>query len=90
MATIRISEADAARDFASLMASVRAGSEVMIESNEPPVAIVHTPVHPARAFEEAVALLPERLAAVMDEDFAHDVENAIAAHREALNLPFWD
>jgi antitoxin (DNA-binding transcriptional repressor) of toxin-antitoxin stability system len=90
MATIRISETDAARDFASLMARVRAGAEVMIESNEPPVAIVRTPVHPARTFEKAVALLPERLAARMDEDFAHDVENAIAGHREALNPPFWD
>jgi antitoxin (DNA-binding transcriptional repressor) of toxin-antitoxin stability system len=90
MATIRISEADAARDFASLMARVRAGAEVIIESDAPPVTIVRTPVQPARTFEEAVALLSEESAAVMDEEFARDVATAISAHREPLNPPAWE
>ena len=35
---IRISEAEAASDFASLMARVRSGAEVVIEDNARPVA----------------------------------------------------
>ncbi|HEX4030613.1 MAG TPA: hypothetical protein VHX20_09635 [Terracidiphilus sp.] len=90
MATIHISEADAARDFAGLMARVRAGAEVVIESDALPVAIIRTPAQPGRSFEEAIALLPEDSTAVMDEGFARDVEAAIAAHREPLNPPSWD
>jgi hypothetical protein len=38
---IRISEAEAASDFAGLLARVRAGMEVVIESGKLPVAVVH-------------------------------------------------
>ena len=46
---IHISEAEAASDFASLMARVRSGAEVVIEDNARPVAVVrpaepHAPV----------------------------------------------
>jgi|HubBroStandDraft_5_1064220.scaffolds.fasta_scaffold211786_2 antitoxin (DNA-binding transcriptional repressor) of toxin-antitoxin stability system len=90
MATFHISEEDAARDFAGLMARVRSGAEVVIESDASPVAVIRTPVQSARTFEEAIALLPEDSAAVMDEGFAQDVEAAVAAHREPLNPPSWD
>jgi antitoxin (DNA-binding transcriptional repressor) of toxin-antitoxin stability system len=90
MATVRISEADAARDFERLLAQVRAGAEVIIESNAAPIAIMRIPAPPARTFEEALALLPEESAAQMDEGFARDVESAIAAHRETLNPPSWE
>ena len=47
---IHISEAEAARDFAALMARVRAGEEIVIESGDLPVAVIHaldsaTPLH---------------------------------------------
>ena len=90
MATYRISEAEASRDFAGLLARVRAGAEVVIESDASPVAILHAPPTSGRTFEEAIALLPENSTAVMDADFARDVEAAIAAHREPLNPPIWD
>jgi antitoxin (DNA-binding transcriptional repressor) of toxin-antitoxin stability system len=90
MATFHISEADAARDFAGLMARVRAGVEVVIESDASPVAIIHTPLPLSRTLEEAVALLAEDSTAVMDESFARDVEAAIAYHREPMNPPSWD
>ena len=38
---IYISEAEAASDFAALLARVRAGTEVIIEHNDQPIAIVH-------------------------------------------------
>ena len=90
MATFRISESEAARDFAGLIARVRAGAEVIIESGALPVAVLHMAGPPSRTLEEAVALLPDDSSAVMDEGFARDVEVAIAAHREPLNPPSWD
>jgi antitoxin (DNA-binding transcriptional repressor) of toxin-antitoxin stability system len=38
---IRISEAEAASDFAGLLARVRAGAEVVIESGNLAVAVIH-------------------------------------------------
>jgi antitoxin (DNA-binding transcriptional repressor) of toxin-antitoxin stability system len=90
MATFHISEADAARDFAGLMARVRAGAEVVIESGASPIAVLRASTPPRRTIEECLALLPEGSPAVMDESFAKDVESAIAAHREPLNAPNWD
>jgi antitoxin (DNA-binding transcriptional repressor) of toxin-antitoxin stability system len=90
MATFRISEADAARDFSRLLARVRAGEEVVIESDRFPIAIMHLPAPAPRTIEEAIALLPDDSKAVMDEEFARDVEGAITAHREPLNPPAWN
>jgi antitoxin (DNA-binding transcriptional repressor) of toxin-antitoxin stability system len=90
MATIHISEADAARDFAGLLARVRAGAEIVIESGTAPVAVLRAPAPLRRSIEECIALLPEDSAATIDEDFARDVQEAVAAHREPLNPPAWD
>jgi len=38
--TIHVSDAEAARDFAALLAQVRAGAEVIIEHDERPVAVM--------------------------------------------------
>jgi antitoxin (DNA-binding transcriptional repressor) of toxin-antitoxin stability system len=40
MAVIHISEAEAARDFAGLLARVRAGAEIVIENGAQPVAVL--------------------------------------------------
>ena len=89
---IHISEEDAARDFAGLMARVRAGAEVVIETEggKLPVAVIHSPAPPRRTISESIALLPEDSTAVMDADFARDVEAAIESHREPLEPPAWD
>jgi antitoxin (DNA-binding transcriptional repressor) of toxin-antitoxin stability system len=83
---IHISEAEAASDFAGLLARVRAGAEVVIESGKLPVAI-HAPSPPRRTISECIALLPEDSTAVMDADFAKDIEAAIESHREPLEPP---
>jgi antitoxin (DNA-binding transcriptional repressor) of toxin-antitoxin stability system len=90
VATNRISDAEAARDFAGLLARVRAGEEIVIESGAHPVAVIHSPATPRRSIEEVIASLPEDSPAIIDEDFARDVEAAIAAHPEPLNPPSWD
>jgi antitoxin (DNA-binding transcriptional repressor) of toxin-antitoxin stability system len=90
MGTVRISEDEAARDFAGLMAYVRAGTEVVIESGAQPIAVLHTPAPPRRTIEECIAMLPADSAATIDEDFASDVRAAVTAHPEPLNPPAWD
>jgi antitoxin (DNA-binding transcriptional repressor) of toxin-antitoxin stability system len=90
MAVIHISESEAASDFAGLLARVRAGAEVIIEHGSTPVAVLRTPPPPRRSIEECIAMLPESSTAILDEDFAHDVDDAIAAHREPLHPPAWD
>ena len=89
MATIHISAAEAARDFTALLAHVRAGAEVIIEDGSLTVAVLHTPAPPHRSIEECIALLAEDSPATIDEDFARDVAEAVATHREPLNPPAW-
>src|ERR1700722_15454638 len=79
MATIHISAAEAARNFTALLAQVRAGAEVIIEDGPLTVAVLHTPTQPRRSIEECIALLPEDSPATIDEGFARDVAEAVAA-----------
>jgi len=87
---IHISEAEAASDFAGVLARVRAGAEIVIESGKLPVAVIHAPIPPRRTISECIALLPQDSKAVMDADFAKDVEAAIESHREPLAPPSWE
>jgi len=92
MATIHIPETEAARNFAAVMAHVRAGADVAIEDHGETVALVCRPVkRPGLLLSEIIARLEARgSTATVDEEFARDVEAAIAAHPEPLNPPIWD
>jgi antitoxin (DNA-binding transcriptional repressor) of toxin-antitoxin stability system len=90
MAVIHISEAEAAHDFASLISRVRDGAEIVIENDMLPVSVIRKPEPRRRSIEECIALLPQSSTAIVDEDFARDVEMAVAAHRESLNPSAWD
>ncbi len=88
---IHISEAEAAKDFASLMSRVRAGAEVVIEKDARPVAVVTSAEPTVRLLSESLRLARLRAStATLDGGFAKDVEEAIESHREPLNPPAWD
>lgn len=88
---IRISDVEAASDFASLLAHVRAGAEVVIENDSRPVAVLHPAEPSVRLLSESLRLAREHgSTATLDEDFAKDVEAAVESHREPLNPPAWD
>lgn len=105
MATIQISEADAARDFPGLMAHVRAGTEIVIESEARAVAIVRPagdefPGSPTtgefrpRLLSESIALAKKHAEELgceprMDPDFAADLEEIIN-NRKPWNPPAWE
>lgn len=89
---IHISEADAASEFSSLMARVRAGAEVVIENDARPVAVLRSAeAHPGRLLSESIALAEAHGSTVtLDGEFAGDLEEIINSHREPLNPPAWD
>ncbi len=82
--------AEAASDFAGLLARVRAGAEIVIENDKEPVAVIHAPAPARRSLSECIALLPEKSTATIDADFAKDVKAAVEGHREPLEPPAWD
>jgi antitoxin (DNA-binding transcriptional repressor) of toxin-antitoxin stability system len=93
--TLRITEAELARDISGVLAKVREGAEVIVEQDHRPVAVIKTPQGPGRKLSECIALAKAyeaRLgyAPVPDADFAADVQAAIDAHHEPLNPPSWD
>jgi antitoxin (DNA-binding transcriptional repressor) of toxin-antitoxin stability system len=91
---IHISEEEAAKDFAKLLARVRAGAEVVIEHDSQPVAVVH-PAPPARrSISECIALARAHEeetgeAPVLDSDFAADLKEVLA-RRQPWNPPAWE
>lgn len=88
---IQISEEDAASDFASLMASVRAGAEVIIEENARPVAILQPAEPSVRLLSESLRLAREHAStATLDEGFSKDLAAAVESHQEPLDPPAWD
>jgi hypothetical protein len=91
MATIHIPESEAARDFAVVMAHVDKGSEVVIERNEQPVAVIHSPARrPGMLLSEMLERAKARgSTATLDGDFGRDLEDVINSHLEPLDTP-WD
>jgi antitoxin (DNA-binding transcriptional repressor) of toxin-antitoxin stability system len=89
--TIHVSEAEAASDFAKLLKRVRAGAEVVIESDKLPIAVVRPAEPRVRLLSESLRLAREHAStATIDSDFARDVEAAIDSHREPLDPHAWD
>jgi antitoxin (DNA-binding transcriptional repressor) of toxin-antitoxin stability system len=81
--TIHVSEAEAADDFAKQLERVRAGAEVVIESDKLPIAVVRPAEPRIRLLSESLRLAREHAStATLDSDFARDVEAGIDSHRE--------
>ena len=89
--TIRITEAELARDIHAVLARVQEGVEIVVEQDHRAVAVIKAPLVKGRKISEVTAALEASGAnAVIDEDFARDVEEGIKAHREPWNPPSWD
>jgi antitoxin (DNA-binding transcriptional repressor) of toxin-antitoxin stability system len=91
---IHISEAEAASDFAALMARVRAGAEIIIENGERPVAVLHAAEPVRRTISECIALAEAHAKELgyeptLDPDFAADVREIINS-RKPRDLSAWD
>lgn len=89
--TVHVTDAELARDVRAVLAKVRQGVEVVIEQDSRPVAVLKPPEVKGRRISEVIAALEASGAsAVVDEDFARDVQAGINAHREPWNPPSWE
>lgn len=89
---IHISEEEAARNFAHLLARVRAGAEVVIDGREPVVvSMLSVNGQAGRLLSESIVLAEAHGSTVtLDGDFGRDLEAIINSHREPLTPPAWD
>jgi prevent-host-death family protein len=90
MAVTHISEADAERDFAGLLARVRAGEEIVIEKEASPAVVLRVAAErPLRRLSESLRLAREHGSAIsLDGGFARDLEAIISSHPEPLENPW--
>jgi antitoxin (DNA-binding transcriptional repressor) of toxin-antitoxin stability system len=91
MGMVRISEADLARDLHAVLAKVQQGIEVIVEQDHRPAAVIKPSQPAGRMISEVVSDLKSRgSTAVIDDDFALDVEEGIQAHRQPWHPPSLD
>jgi antitoxin (DNA-binding transcriptional repressor) of toxin-antitoxin stability system len=97
MAVVHMSEAELARDLHAVLIGVQQGTEVVIEQDHVPVAVIKPSpsVRPGRTLRECIALAKayeEKLgyAPVPDADFARDVQAGIDSRRDSFEPPSWD
>lgn len=89
--TLRITEAELARDVHAVLAKVQEGVEVIVEQDHRPVAAIRQPFPKGRLLSESIALAEARgVSAVLDEGFMNDVEEGIAERNTPWNPPVWE
>lgn len=88
--TVHMTEAELARDVHAVLEKVRQGVEVVIERGNRPVAVLKAHSSGRKISDVIAALEADGASAVLDEDFARDVEDGIKSHREPWHPPSWD
>jgi prevent-host-death family protein len=91
---IHISEAEAASNFADLLARVRAGAEVVIESGTAPVAVLRPAEPHGRLLSESLRLARQHAQDMgyeptLDPGFAADLEEIIKS-RKPREISSWE
>jgi antitoxin (DNA-binding transcriptional repressor) of toxin-antitoxin stability system len=90
MAQVHMTEAEVTKNFAGVLERLRQGTEVVVEQDHRPVAIISPPKGPGRPIDECIALAKEcGSGATLDEDFARTLEDLIA-ERRPLDASVWD
>jgi antitoxin (DNA-binding transcriptional repressor) of toxin-antitoxin stability system len=94
MAQLHMSEAELARDLHAVLEKVRQGTEVVVEDDHRPVAILRPADPPRRTVSECIAVAEQRekergYPVTLDPDFAADVDE-IVRNRKPWNPPSWD
>lgn len=91
MATLRITEAELARDVQAVLARVEEGVEVIVERDHRPVAVIRSPQRSGRLISEVLRQAQERNSTVtLDPEFGKDLEAVIASHQQPWNPPSWE
>ncbi|MGI8742918.1 MAG: type II toxin-antitoxin system Phd/YefM family antitoxin [Bryobacteraceae bacterium] len=91
MDTVHITESELVRDVRAVLDRVQSGTEIVIERDARPVAVMKPAASTARKMSEIlVAMEVSGASGIVDPDFACDVEEGIAWHNEPWNPPSWD
>jgi antitoxin (DNA-binding transcriptional repressor) of toxin-antitoxin stability system len=91
MATVRITEAELARDLHAVLAKVQQGVEVVVEQDHRPVAVIRPPQRSGRPVSEILREARQRNSTVtLDEEFGKDLEAIIAGQQQPWNPPSWE
>jgi antitoxin (DNA-binding transcriptional repressor) of toxin-antitoxin stability system len=91
MGTVHMTESELERDLHAVLAKVQEGLEVVVEQDHRPIAVIKPSKPAGRMISEILAHLKERgSTAVIDDDFARDIEDGINAQRQPWNPPSWD
>ena len=87
---MHISEAELVREIASLLDRVQSGTEIVIERDAKPIAVLRAAEPRRRKLSEIAAALPKNSTATVDPNFEADVQAFIDCHREPLRSAEWD
>lgn len=91
MATLRITEAELARDVHAVLAKVQEGVEVIVEQDHRPVATIKLPKRSGRLISECIASArASGSKAMLDAGFGKDVEEGIKERSRPWDPPSWD
>ena len=91
MATVRMTEAELARDIHAVLEKVQEGVEVIVEQDHRAVAVIRPALPPGRLLSECIAMAEARgTTAIPDEGFMKDVAQGIAERSKPWNPPDWE
>jgi hypothetical protein len=91
MGTLRISEAELARDPYAILAKVEEGLDVVVERDHRPVATIRATKRSGRPISECIASAKASGSkVVLDGGFGNDVEDGIRERSQPWNPPPWD
>jgi antitoxin (DNA-binding transcriptional repressor) of toxin-antitoxin stability system len=86
-----MTEDEVVKDIVAVLAKVRQGVEIVIEQDHRTVAFIKPSNPEGRMISEVIAELKRRgSSAMIDDDFARDIEEGINAHRQPWNPPSWE
>ena len=85
MTTVRVTEAELARDVRAVLEKVAQGNEVIIEQEDHrPVAVISLPHRTGRPITEILSEARRRnLTVTLDDDFGKDLEEIIASQQNS-------
>jgi antitoxin (DNA-binding transcriptional repressor) of toxin-antitoxin stability system len=91
MGTLRITEAELARDIHAILAKVQQGVEVVVEQNHRAVATIKPSARTGRPISACIASAKASGSQVtLDGGFGKDVEDGIRERSQPWNPPSWD
>jgi antitoxin (DNA-binding transcriptional repressor) of toxin-antitoxin stability system len=91
MATLHITEKELANDLHGILQKVRQGTEVVIEQDSHPIAVIRVPYLHGRSIDQCIQFAAAHGSHVtLDDEFSKDLLDIVAANREPMEPPSWD